>query len=54
MSSKPRWGYIINCFPADAPYVPYPSKHTEGFENELTPGQPLDHPRFPVVYDPAG
>jgi hypothetical protein len=52
-SDRPRWGYIINTFPADAPYVPYPTTHTKGIEDELTPGKPLDHPRFPVIYSPA-
>jgi Phytanoyl-CoA dioxygenase (PhyH) len=51
-SSRARWGYIINTFPGDAPYVPYPTIHTKGIEDELTPGQPLDHPRFPVLYSP--
>lgn len=52
-SDRPRWGYIINTFPADAPYVPYPTNHTNGIEDELTPGKPLDHPRFPLIYTPA-
>ena len=52
-SDRPRWGYIINTFPADAPYVPYPTNHTKGIEDELTPGKPLDHPRFPLIYAPA-
>jgi hypothetical protein len=51
-SDRPRWGYIINTFPADAPYVPYPTNHTKGIEDELTPGKPLDHPRFPLIYSP--
>lgn len=51
-SDRPRWGYIINTFPAHAPYVPYPTIHTKGIEDELTPGQPLDHPRFPLLYSP--
>ena len=51
-SRRPRWGYIINTFPADAPYVPYPTTHTEGIEDQLTPGKPLDHPRFPLIYTP--
>ena len=51
-SNRPRWGYIINTFPADAPYVPYPTSHTEGIEDQLTPGKPMDHPRFPVIYIP--
>lgn len=29
-SDRPRWGYIINTFPGDAPYVPYPTSHTAG------------------------
>jgi ectoine hydroxylase-related dioxygenase (phytanoyl-CoA dioxygenase family) len=52
-SDRPRWGYIINTFPGDAPYVPYPTIHTAGIEDQLTPGKPLDHPRFPVIYSPA-
>jgi Phytanoyl-CoA dioxygenase (PhyH) len=52
-SDRPRWGYIINTFPGDAPWVPYPTNHTAGIEDELTPGKPLDHPRFPLIYDPA-
>ena len=52
-SDRPRWGYIINTFPADAPYVPYPTNHTKGIEDELTPGKPLDHPRFPLIYSPG-
>jgi len=51
-SDRPRWGYIINTFPAQAPYMPYPTNHTEGIESELTPGKPLDHPRFPLIYTP--
>jgi hypothetical protein len=51
-SDRPRWGYIINTFPADAPYVPYPTQHTQGIEGDLTPGKPLDHPRFPLIYSP--
>jgi phytanoyl-CoA dioxygenase PhyH len=52
-ADRPRWGYIINTFPADAPYVPYPTNHTKGIEDELTAGKPLDHPRFPLIYSPA-
>ena len=52
LSDRPRWGYIINTFPADAPWVPYPTNHTSGIEDELTPGRPLDHPRFPLIYSP--
>lgn len=52
-SGHARWGYIINTFPADAPYVQYPTSHTQGIEDELTPGGPLDHPRFPVIYSPG-
>jgi ectoine hydroxylase-related dioxygenase (phytanoyl-CoA dioxygenase family) len=52
-SNRPRWGYIVNTFPADAPYMPYPTQHTEGIEDQLVAGKPLDHPRFPVIYDPA-
>ena len=52
MIDRPRWGYIINTFPGNAPYVPYPTTHTEGIEDELTAGKPLDHPRFPVIYAP--
>jgi ectoine hydroxylase-related dioxygenase (phytanoyl-CoA dioxygenase family) len=51
-SDRPRWGYIINTFPGNAPYVPYPTTHTEGIEDELTPGKPMDHPRFPLIYAP--
>jgi ectoine hydroxylase-related dioxygenase (phytanoyl-CoA dioxygenase family) len=52
-SDRPRWGYIINTFPAHAPYVNYPSMHTDDIVDELTPGKPLDHPRFPVIYSPG-
>jgi ectoine hydroxylase-related dioxygenase (phytanoyl-CoA dioxygenase family) len=51
-SDRARWGYIINTFPGDAGYVPYPTNHTAGIESELTPGKPLDHPRFPLIYSP--
>jgi ectoine hydroxylase-related dioxygenase (phytanoyl-CoA dioxygenase family) len=51
-SERPRWGYIINTFPGDAPYVPYPTSHTDGIEDELIPGKPMDHARFPVIYTP--
>jgi ectoine hydroxylase-related dioxygenase (phytanoyl-CoA dioxygenase family) len=50
-SDRPRWGYIVNTFPGDAPYLPYPTRYTSGIEDELTPGKPLDHPRFPLIYD---
>jgi ectoine hydroxylase-related dioxygenase (phytanoyl-CoA dioxygenase family) len=52
-SDRPRWGYIINTFPGDAPYMPYPTTHTDGIESELTPGKPLDHPKFPLIYSPV-
>jgi ectoine hydroxylase-related dioxygenase (phytanoyl-CoA dioxygenase family) len=54
MGDRPRWGYIINTFPGNAPYIPYPTRHTAGIEDALTPGKPLDHPRFPLIYTPEG
>lgn len=51
-SDRARWGYIVTCFPADAPYVPYPSPYTDDIADELTPGEPLDHAKFPLLYSP--
>lgn len=53
-SDRPRWGYIINTFPGNAPWIPYPTRYSAGIEDLLTPGKPLDHPRFPLIYSPEG
>jgi hypothetical protein len=50
-TERPRWGWICNFFPADAMYTGAPSPNLRGAV--MTPGEPLDHPSFPVVYDPA-
>lgn len=46
----PRWGYIVVCFPADALYTNLPTHYTDGLG--LVAYQPLEHPNFPVIYDP--
>lgn len=52
LTDRTRWGFISVYFPGDAEYtnVPYPS--TDGLG--LVPGEPLDHPNFPIVYAPDG
>lgn len=52
-TDRTRWGWIVNMFPGDAPYLDYTSRHTEGIEGELAVGKPLDHPAFPLIYTPA-
>ena len=47
----PPVGFLILCFPADAPYTGGYKEQTDGLG--LVPGQPIDHPRFPILYDPA-
>jgi Phytanoyl-CoA dioxygenase (PhyH) len=49
-SDRARWAFIYSYFPAHAPYLGTPNPHTDGLG--LTVGKPLDHPNFPVVYDP--
>jgi hypothetical protein len=49
-TERPRWAYICNYFPGMSPYNGAASHHLGGAEIE--PGQPLDHPAFPVVYEP--
>jgi hypothetical protein len=46
-----RWGYIFSYFPAHATFLGMPSHHTDGLG--LKAGQPLDHPNFPLVYEPS-
>jgi hypothetical protein len=55
LSNDPRWAYICAYLPADAPLLGIPSIYTDDIvaKGELTAGKPLDHPAFPVVYDPA-
>jgi hypothetical protein len=54
LSDRPRWAYICAYLPADAPMLGIPSVFTDDFvvKGELEAGRPLDHPSFPVVYDP--
>ena len=49
-TDRPRWAYSIGYFPADARYTGEPFSNTDGIG--LTIGEPLEHPRFPVVYSP--
>jgi len=51
VSDRPRWAYIFAIVPADARFTGKPTRYTEGISIE--PGAPLDHPRFPVTYEPA-
>jgi len=51
VTDTPRWGFIVLCFPADAPYTGGYKEQTDGLG--LVPGQPIDHPRFPLLYDPV-
>ena len=51
LTDKPRWGYICNFFPGMAPYSGAPN-HNLG-DAVIEQGQPLDHPAFPVVYEPV-
>jgi hypothetical protein len=46
----PRWVYAMSCFPADACYTGAAFSNTDGLG--LTVGAPLDHPRFPILFDP--
>jgi ectoine hydroxylase-related dioxygenase (phytanoyl-CoA dioxygenase family) len=50
-TDRTRWGFIFSFFPAHARYLGTPSHHTDGLGLEI--GQPLDHPNWPVVYDPG-
>jgi hypothetical protein len=50
-TDRPRWAYIASYFPAHATYTGATCHHTDKAEG-LVPDQPLDHPSFPVVYDP--
>jgi len=44
-----RWAWISQRFPADVGYI---AKHnTRSNDLGLVPGQPLDHPTFPVVFE---
>lgn len=49
-SDRVRWAFIFSYFPAHAPYLGTPNRHTDGLGLEL--GKPLDHPSFPLVYEP--
>jgi hypothetical protein len=49
-TDRPRWAYICNYFPGMAPYTGAPN-HNLG-DAVIEAGKPLDHPAFPVVYDP--
>jgi hypothetical protein len=51
-TDKPRWAYAMSCFPADALYTGAAFSNTDGLG--LKVGAPLDHPRFPVLFDPHG
>jgi hypothetical protein len=52
-TSKTRWGYVINYFPADAPWNGSDSLHTDPYRDKLEAGKPIDIPEFPVVYSPS-
>jgi len=44
-----RWSWISQRFPADVKYIDKRNSRSDGLG--LVPGQPLDHPYFPVVLD---
>jgi len=50
-TDKPRWAYLIRYVPADSRWTgqPYFLFDDKGF----APGAVIDHPFFPVVYDPG-
>lgn len=49
-SDRPRWGYYSGyCF-ADASYTNLPNQYTNDLG--LEPFKPLEHERFPIVYEP--
>jgi Phytanoyl-CoA dioxygenase (PhyH) len=50
VGSQPRWVYRPTFFPADAVYMGVPSPTIVG--RGIKPYEILDHPDFPVVYEP--
>jgi hypothetical protein len=52
-TDRTRWGYVVNFFPADAPFNGASTHHTDEIRDELEVGKPTRHPKFPLVYDPA-
>jgi hypothetical protein len=52
-TDRTRWGFIINYFPADAPYTGASSHHTDDIRAELEVGKATRHPKFPLVYSPG-
>jgi hypothetical protein len=50
-TDRPRWAFIAQYVPADALYTGMASFMTDGLG--LEPWQPVDHPKFPLVYDPT-
>jgi Phytanoyl-CoA dioxygenase (PhyH) len=49
-TDTPRWAYAMSCFPADACYTGAAFSNTDGLGLEV--GAPLDHLRFPILFDP--
>jgi ectoine hydroxylase-related dioxygenase (phytanoyl-CoA dioxygenase family) len=49
-TDEPRWAYIIGYFPTDVRYTGTQSHDHD--ELGLVVGDRIDHPKFPVVFDP--
>jgi hypothetical protein len=50
-TDRPRWAYACTYFPAHAVYTGAQCHYTKDILDELTVFSPLDHPRFPLVYE---
>lgn len=51
LSERVRWSWIGMFLPADVRYTGASSYYTDGLG--LKPFGPIDHPKFPVIYQPA-
>jgi hypothetical protein len=53
-TDRPRWAYACTYFPAHAPYTGAACYYTQGITDALALFRPLEHPRFPLVYEAEG
>ncbi len=53
LTDRPRWSYLLSCYPGDACWTGAPH-HNFNADAGLTPGQPALSPRFPIIAQPRG
>ena len=51
LGDRPRWSWAGVLVPGDARYTGAKSEYVDGLG--LEPYDQLDHPKFPIIYDPA-